>query len=363
MPVAPPPCAAILSRPMGRLKIKRAIERVPGGMMLVPLLLGACIATLAPHAGAFFGSFTNALFTGSLPVLAVFYVCMGASIDVRTTPYIVKKGGALFAGKISVGVVTGLVLGRFLGEQPITSGMFTGLSTLAVVAAINDTNGGLYMALSGRYGRPQDAAAYSVMSIESGPFLTMVTLGVAGLSSFPWPVLLGAVLPLIAGLVLGNLDHEMRAFLKPAIPIMIPFFAFGLGNTLDLHHVVEAGLMGVLLGVGVVVVTGPVLWLMDRLTGGTGVAGVAAASTAGNAAAVPALVAAANPAYAAAAKPATVLVVASIIVTGILVPLATAWWAGKVGASEPIDPDAEQALDAAAARPAGPSAEPAPGAP
>ena len=106
---------------------------------------------------------------------------------------------------------------------------------------MNDTNGGLYMALSGRYGRPQDAAAYSVMSIESGPFLTMVTLGVAGLSSFPWPVLLGAILPLIAGIVLGNLDHEMRAFLKPAIPIMIPFFAFGLGNTLDLHHVVEAG--------------------------------------------------------------------------------------------------------------------------
>jgi len=322
---------------MGRMKIKRAIERVPGGMMLVPLLLGASIATFAPHAGAFFGSFTNALMTGSLNVLAVFYVCMGASIDVRTTPYILKKGGALFFGKISVGVLTGLILGHFLHEQPITSGLFAGVSTLAVVAAINDTNGGLYMALSGRYGRPQDAAAYSVMSIESGPFLTMVTLGVAGLAAFPWPVLLGAVLPLIVGIVLGNLDHEMRDFLKPAIPIMIPFFAFGLGNTLDLHHVVEAGFMGVLLGVGVVCVTGPVLMLMDRLTGGNGVAGIAAATTAGNAAAVPTLVAAANPAYAAAAKPATVLVVASIIVTGILVPLVTAWWAGRVNKGGTVD--------------------------
>jgi 2-keto-3-deoxygluconate permease len=316
---------------MGRMKIKRAIERVPGGMMLVPLLLGACIATFAPHAGAFFGSFTNALMTGSLNVLAAFYVCMGASIDVRTTPYILKKGGALFFGKIAVGVITGVVLGHFLHEQPVASGLFAGISTLAVVAAINDTNGGLYMALSGRYGRPEDAGAYSVMSIESGPFLTMVTLGVAGLAAFPWPVLLGAVLPLIVGIILGNLDHEMRDFLKPAIPVMIPFFAFGLGNTLDLHHVVEAGFMGVLLGVGVVAVTGPVLMLMDRLTGGNGVAGIAAATTAGNAAAVPALVAAANPAYAAAAKPATVLVVASIIVTGLLAPLVTAWWAGRVG--------------------------------
>jgi 2-keto-3-deoxygluconate permease len=320
---------------MGRMKIKRAIERVPGGMMLVPLLLGAAIATFAPEAGRFFGSFTNALMTGSLPILAVFYVCMGASIDVRTTPYILKKGGALFAGKISVGVVAGVVLGHVLGERPIASGLFAGLSTLAVVAAINDTNGGLYMALSGRYGRPQDAAAYSVMSIESGPFLTMLTLGVAGLSAFPWPVLLGSVLPLIVGIVLGNLDHEMRDFLKPAIPIMIPFFAFGLGNALDLHHVVQAGFLGVGLGVLVLVLTAPVLFAMDRLTGGTGVAGVAAASTAGNAAAVPALVAAANPAYAAAAGPATILVVASIIVTGLIVPLLTAWCAAKVSGRRP----------------------------
>jgi 2-keto-3-deoxygluconate permease len=334
---------------MGSVRIKRAIERVPGGMMLVPLLLGACIATFAPHAGAFFGSFTNALFTGSLNVLSVFYVCMGATIDVKTTPYILKKGGALFLGKLACGVLVGVIAGRFLHEAPIAAGPFAGLSTLALVTAMNDTNGGLYMALSGRYGRPQDAAAYSVMSIESGPFLTMVTLGVAGLSSFPWPVLLGAILPLLFGILIGNLDHEMRAFLKPAVPIMIPFFAFGLGNTLDLHHVVEAGLMGVVLGVLVLAVTGPVLILMDRLTGGDGVAGIAAASSAGNSAAVPALVAAANPAYAAAAKPATVLVVASIIVTGMLVPLVTAWWAKRVGADVPADPAAEEAIQAAAA--------------
>src|SRR5215469_12132650 len=323
---------------MGTVRIKRAIERVPGGMMLVPLLLGACIATFAPHAGAFFGSFTNALFTGSLNVLSVFYVCMGATIDVKTTPYILKKGGALFIGKLACGVVVGVV-----------AGPFAGLSTLALVTAMNDTNGGLFMALTGRYGRPQDAAAYSVMSIESGPFLTMVTLGVAGLSAFPWPVLLGAILPLLFGILIGNLDHELRAFLKPAVPIMIPFFAFGLGNTLDLHHVVEAGLMGVVLGVLVILITGPVLILMDRLTGGDGVAGIAAASSAGNSAAVPALVAAANPAYAAAAKPATVLVVASIIVTGILTPLVTAWWAKRVGADIPADPAAEAAVHAAEA--------------
>ncbi|WP_348527972.1 2-keto-3-deoxygluconate permease, partial [Mesorhizobium sp.] len=82
---------------MAQIHIKRGIERVPGGMMIVPLLLGALVATFMPGMPKFFGSFTNALFTGALPILAVFYVCMGASIDVKATPYLLKKGGALFA--------------------------------------------------------------------------------------------------------------------------------------------------------------------------------------------------------------------------------------------------------------------------
>ncbi|MDT8265451.1 2-keto-3-deoxygluconate permease, partial [Roseomonas sp. DSM 102946] len=206
-----------------QLPIKRAIEKVPGGMMVVPLALGAVIATFFPDTPKFFGSFTGALFTGSLTILAVFYVCMGASIDFKATPYILKKGGTLFAVKIGMAMLMGVVFGHFLGEAPVGSGLFAGLSTLAIVAAMNDTNGGLYMALMGQYGEPRDVGAYTVMTLESGPFLTMVTLGVAGLSAFPWPTLVGSILPLVVGMILGNLDREMRGFLSRAIPVMIPF--------------------------------------------------------------------------------------------------------------------------------------------
>lgn len=317
-----------------QVPIKRGIERVPGGMMVVPLLAGALIATFFPGTPKFFGSFTGALFSGALTILAVFYVCMGASIDFRATPYIAKKGGTLLIVKIGVALVLGLVFGRVLGEAPVAAGMFAGLSTLAIVASMNDTNGGLYMALMGQYGRPRDVGAYTIMSLESGPFLTMVTLGVAGLSAFPWQTLVGAILPLVVGMIIGNLDREMRAFLSRAIPVLIPFFAFALGAGLDLTKVWQAGLLGVGMGVAVVVATGIPLFFADRLTGGTGVAGVAAASTAGNAAAVPAIVAAANPAYADAAGPATMLVAACVVVTAILVPIATAWTARMVGPGE-----------------------------
>ncbi|QKG26097.1 2-keto-3-deoxygluconate permease [Actinomadura verrucosospora] len=313
-----------------QVPIKKSLERVPGGMMIVPLLLGAVVHTLFPGAGDYFGSFTGALFSGSLTILAVFYVCMGASIDVRATPYIVKKGGALFASKVVASILVGLVLGHFLGEGPVSGGFFAGISTLAVVAAINDTNGGLYMALMGQFGKPKDVAAYSILTIESGPFLTMVTLGVAGLSAFPWQTLVGALLPLLVGAILGNLDRDMRGWLGGAAPVLIPFFAFALGAGIDLKSVWTAGLLGLGLGVAVVVFSGAILFTADKLTGGTGVAGLAAASTAGNAAAVPAIVAGANPAYKDAAAHATVLVAAAVVVTAILVPIVTAWWASRV---------------------------------
>lgn len=333
-----------------QIPIKRAMEKVPGGMMVVPLLAGALIATFFPDTPKFFGSFTGALFSGALTILAVFYVCMGASIDFRATPYIVKKGGTLLLVKVGVAVALGLVFGRILGEAPIAAGMFAGVSTLAVVAAMNDTNGGLYMALMGQYGRPRDVGAYTIMSLESGPFLTMITLGVAGLSAFPWQTLVGAILPLVVGMIIGNLDREMRDFLSKAVPVMIPFFAFALGAGLDLSKVWQAGLLGLGMGVGVVIVTGIPLFFADRLTGGNGVAGVAAASTAGNAAAVPAIVAAANPAYVDAAKPATILVAACVVVTAILTPIVTAWVARAVGRD--VEPADEGAADAATLTPA-----------
>jgi 2-keto-3-deoxygluconate permease len=318
--------------------IKRTIERIPGGMMIVPLFLGAIVNTLAPNTAKVFGSFTGALFTGALPILAVFYVCMGATIEFNATPYILKKGGALFLTKICVAAIVGVLLGRLWGEGPVQGGLLAGLSTLAVVAAMNDTNGGLYMALMGQFGAPRDVGAYSIMSIESGPFLTMVTLGVAGLSAFPWQALVGAIIPLAVGMILGNLDRELREFLGRAVPVMIPFFAFALGAGINLATVFKAGVLGLLLGLFVVVVTGIFLFIADRLTGGNGTAGLAAASTAGNAAAVPAIVAAANPAYKPAAETATVLVATSVVVTAICVPIVTAWWNRRMTRAARVPP-------------------------
>ena len=115
-----------------QIRIKRLIEKVPGGMMVVPLLTGAIINTFFPETPKFFGSFTGALFN-PMPTLAAFFVCRAPA---STSRRVLKKGSSLFLTKIGIGATFGLIFGHFLGEAPISGGMFAGLSTLAIVAAI-----------------------------------------------------------------------------------------------------------------------------------------------------------------------------------------------------------------------------------
>jgi 2-keto-3-deoxygluconate permease len=101
--------------------------------------------------------------------------------------------------------------------------------------------------------------------------------------------------------------------------------ALTLGQTINLANVVNGGPIGVALGVCVLVITGFCCIMVDKLLGGSGIAGAAASNTAGNSAAVPRAIALADPSYAAIAPVATVQVAASVIVTAVLTPILTAW--------------------------------------
>jgi len=313
------------------MHIKRAIERIPGGMMLVPLFIGALCHTFAPDSGKYFGSFTNGLMTGTVPILAVWFFCMGASIKISATGTVLRKSGTLVITKIAVAWIVAAIASRFMPENGVEFGFFAGLSVLGLVAAMDMTNGGLYASVMEQYGTKEEASAFVLMSLESGPLMTMIILGTAGIASFEPHVFVGAVLPFLIGFGLGNLDPELREFFGKAIKTLIPFFGFALGCTINLTVIAQTGLLGILLGLSVIVVTGIPLMLADKfIGGGDGTAGIAASSSAGAAVATPVLIAEMVPEFKAVAPAATALVATSVIVTSILVPILTAMWSKKM---------------------------------
>src|SRR5580704_4566092 len=302
------------------MKIYKAIDRVPGGMMVVPLFIGMVINTFIPRLMKI-GGFTEALTGVGYPtILGMYLFTVGTKMTVRAAPRMLLRGFAILSAKVGVATAFALTVAK------VFDGNVLGLSTLAVMVAMSDTNGGMFLALTSVMGDKEDSATYVMQSVETGPFLTMLIFVGTGLAVIPWLTMVSVIAPIFVGAILGNLDDDIKTFFGSHEPLIVPFMAFTLGQTINLKSVVTAGLPGVILGVTVVVVTGFVCIVADRLCGGSGIAGAAASSTAGNSAAVPQAVALADTSYARVAGAATVQVAASVIVTAILTPLLTSWW-------------------------------------
>ncbi|WP_152657181.1 2-keto-3-deoxygluconate permease [Oceanobacillus sp. CFH 90083] len=304
------------------MKIKATLDRIPGGMMVVPLLLAATINTFFPNILRI-GGFTEALFVDSSSALiSLFLLIAGTQITFKTAGTSVKKGVTLLTFKWGIGAVIGLIA-IILADS---NGLFLGLAPIAIVAAMTNSNGGLYIAFAGQYGKEDDKAAYPFLALSDGPFLTMVALAIFGTMGFAEGMFsptdfIAVLLPLAVGIAIGNLDKEMGDFLYKGSDKLVPFFAFSLGMSINFTAIIKGGLSGVLLGVITVLLTGGIGYLIFKWIGWNPIVGASEGSTAGNAVGTPMAIAAANASFMPVAELATVQVAASVVTTAILLPI------------------------------------------
>lgn len=358
------------------VQIKKTIEKVPGGLMVVPLFFAALLNTIdqmhipfimsflkslgvAPVKPGIYeflkiGGFTQWLFKdGALPLIALFLFCCGSQMNLRVGGLAMKKGILLTASKYFTGLIVGVLWGKLSGDM---MNGFLGLSTMAIIAAMTNGNGGMYAALTGQYGNRSDVGAVAVLSLNDGPFFTLMALGMLG-ANFPIIAFIAVLLPIGIGMLLGNLDPDIRSFLKPGESLPIPFFAFALGAGMNFATFFNPKVVvaGVTLGLMTVVLTGLTGILVFKLfREKSQIAPVAEASTAGNAVGTPAAIAAAasvaagagmmSPAEAQAYKNlveiATLQVSLSTLTTAILCPFAVIMM-DKWQKSQGIDAKAE----------------------
>ena len=308
--------------------IMRFLNKVPAGMMVIPLLLGSIFATLFPGALAI-GGLTTALFSsaGTNTLLGVLLFSMGTTLQVKDMPKVLKRGGVLLLSKFAIGAALGIAIGKLFGAEG-----FMGLSALAVVSAVTNSNGSIYLTLVNNYGDEADCGCFPLLALNDGPFFTLLALGVSGLANIPIMSLVAAIIPIALGMLIGNIDKNMRDLFAPMGNGIIPLIGFALGTGINLVNVLKGGFSGMLLGLITVFVGGAFIVFCDKLISRRpGYAGWAVATTAGNAVAVPAAIALADPTLEAVAGVATVQVAASVVISCLLVPFITNWWAKKFG--------------------------------
>ena len=171
-------------------------------------------------------------------ILGMYLFTVGTKMTVRAAPRMLWRGFGILTAKVGTATIFALAVAKFF------DGDVLGLSTLAVMVAMSDTNGGMFLALTSVMGNKEDSGTYVVQSIETGPFLTMLIFVGTGLAIIPWLTMVSVIAPIVVGAMLGNLDDDIRAFFGSHEPIIVPFMAFTLGQTINLKSVVTAGVPG-----------------------------------------------------------------------------------------------------------------------
>ena len=299
-------------------KPKFKVPRLPGDIMIYPMIVGLLLNTFCPQVFEIGGFFTAATRGGSNAVVAAILLFVGAGISFKSTPGAIKTGIVILIPKLVLAAALGLGVACFFNDN------FLGLSSVSVIGGISFCNMALYTGIMGEFGDESERGAVGILFFTAGPAITMIILGVSGLANIPVGTIVGSVLPLVIGMVLGNLFPFVKNLLVPGTNPAIAFLGFQLGASMSLSSFIAGGISGVLLGLITLFVVGPVTFAFD-LCGGNGKAAIACSTVAGTAMTTPVALAEVAPRYAELAPTAYAQIATAVIITAILAPILTGW--------------------------------------
>lgn len=300
----------------------KLMQKIPGGLIIVPMLVGVVLNTVCPGLLKI-GGFTTGLFsTGTSCLLGLFLLLNGASIDVKKIGMPLYKGFTLTFMKFILGILFGLAVSAVFGSV----GLF-GITPMAFIAALTNSGGGLYLGLANQYGDETDAGAISILSLNDGPFFTMIAMGAAGMASIPLNSFIATLIPLIVGIVWGNLDSTFRDVAAKAMPIVTFFMMIPIGAGMSLYSLISGGMAGVLLAI-ISALTAFIFYFLYQFLlpkKKRNAMGAAIGNTAANATSVPAYMAEVDPTWEPYAATASAQCAVAAIVTAFTCPIITAF--------------------------------------
>lgn len=310
------------------MQLLKKINKIPAGTMIVPLFVSSILNTVCPSILRI-GSYSQALISNDglkvMMLLTLFFT--GTQMRISDIPEALKRGGIHVLFKYLAGACIYTLIFKYFGYK----GIF-GTCSLAILCALTNNNGTLYMGLVQSYGDHADLMARPMFNLNSGPILSLLTIGISGGFVISWQEYATILLPLCIGILLCTIDDEIKIATKGGIALLIPLMGFVLGANIDLYKIAEAGFSGVFLFIIVIAVTGPIAFLVDRiLLKRPGYGGMATVSVAGNTIAVPAMIGLIVPQFSYYVKIATVQISCAAILSAIFCPFIVQWFAKSFG--------------------------------
>lgn len=301
------------------MKILKFIKKIPAGTILIPMFISAFFYTIAPDLFKI-GGLTQAILTDqSLNFLiGVACFCSGLMLDLKTIQYIIKKQGSVLLIKAVLGFLFSYIFYKLIG----TNSLFD-ISTLSIILTLFSCNPALYLSIIKEHGTQDDLAAFSLIGIVSLPILPMIFFSLINKgSSIDFMALISTVIPIILGMILGNLDPNIRKALSPLLPCIMPFMGWAIGTSLNLFDAFKSGVSGVILVFIFYLLLFPLLYLFEtKILKTDGISSIATMCVPGVTISYPAIIGKIFTNYSNAVSSSASQIAFATIITSVLTPI------------------------------------------
>lgn len=298
-----------------------AMRRVPAGTFLIPMIVSMMIYSFWPDLFRIGGP-TEAFFSsaGTNYIIGLLVFASGTTVDLHKIGKLLKHQGALVGFKILISTVFSFVYLFLFGLEGIW-----GISGLGFVAVIMSINPAINLSITDTYGDKDDAAIYPFAVIPSLPAIPLIIMSVyisGGFGNVDWGPVISVFLPLIIGIVLGNLDKEMGRIFGAAMPASLILLGWLLGQNMNLFEAIRSGLSGILVTIIFIILSMPLMDFFEtKILHYEGYSGIGLSTVAGVTTAVPAIVAVALPQLNEYVVSATAQILTATIITNVLAPI------------------------------------------
>ncbi len=308
------------------INLWKALQKVPAGTMFVPLIIGAIITTVCQGFFRFdlWGTLGNPMkdmfsSSGQMLIIGLMLFCTGTQLKMSDMKDALHRGVLLILVRLGVAYALCALFYAAFGYDGIL-----GVSFLAFACAVTSANAALYMGIISPFGDKADKASFGIMLICSMPLLPLLFLGFYGESGFGEAQvmqIISLIIPFVLGMVLGNLDEDIRKVFAGGNAIILPFLGFEFGSTINLIEAFKMIPQGLLLSVVYFIVVITPSYIFERtVLHRPGYASVASGSLAGVALVIPSMAAASNTAFEPYVTSAVAVLAFVLAVTNILCP-------------------------------------------
>lgn len=302
------------------------MKRIPAGTLLVPMIVSAILHTFWPNLFLIGGVTEEFLGGGGTNfIIGMLSFASGLGIDLSSIKSLLKRHGVIMLVKIVVAVVLSVLYRQFFGE----AGLF-GISAVAFIVAIVSMNPALYISLVDDFGTDLDKAAFGFTAVFSIPVIPVMIYSIGGAGNIEWLPIASTLIPLILGIILGNIDPKFNDLFAGTTTVLLPLLGWSMGQSMNLMDAFQAGLSGILLTVLYYVFMTSIVATDKYLLKNDGIPAMAMNSVAALSTATPAIIAATNPEVAPFVSSAIAQILMANLISVVVTPMIVTKLAGGI---------------------------------